>query len=221
MAYKTLTGGLNLVIATPGTTNYADTMETSCFQKITDHDHTSGKGTAINTDALASLSVTAAKIAADAVTTAKILDANVTTAKLATDAVTTVKITDDNVTEAKIALSWTSWTPTLSASGSMTYGTTTINFAKYIELGNLIIIMLDVTGTVGGTPSTDLTFTTPTSVSANTTSFSTTVLDGGSALAGICNRNSSTTLYVRRYDSAVWSAGSGRRYIVSGFYEKL
>lgn len=221
MAYKTLTGGLNLVIPLPGAAGYSDTIETSCFQKITDHDHTTGKGTAINTDALASLSVTTAKIAADAVTTAKILDANVTTAKLATDAVTTVKITDDNVTEAKIALSWTSWTPTLSASGSMTYGTTTINFAKYIELGNMIFYMIDVTGTVGGTPATDLIFTTPTSVSANTPGNAATVIDGGSAIAGFCNRNSSTTLYVRRYDSAVWSAGSGRRYISSGFYEKL
>lgn len=211
MAYKTLTGGLNLAFPLPGTTNYSDTLETNCFQKITDHDHTTGKGTAINTDALA----------ADAVTTAKILDANVTTAKLATNAVTTVKITDDNVTEAKIALSWTSWTPTLSASGSMTYGTTTINFAKYIELGNMIFYMVDVTGTVGGTPATDLIFTTPTSVSANTPGNAATVIDGGSAIAGFCNRNSSTTLYVRRYDSAVWSAGSGRRYITSGFYEKL
>lgn len=47
--------------------------------------------------------VTAPKIAADAVTTAKILDANVTAAKLATDSVTTIKIVDSNVTTAKIA----------------------------------------------------------------------------------------------------------------------
>jgi len=48
-------------------------------------------------------SVTAAKLAADAVTTAKILDANVTAAKLAADAVTTAKILDANVTAAKLA----------------------------------------------------------------------------------------------------------------------
>ena len=47
--------------------------------------------------------VVAAKIAADAVTTAKILDANVTAAKLATNAVETAKILDANVTLAKLA----------------------------------------------------------------------------------------------------------------------
>jgi len=59
----------------------------------------------INTDALRvkDLGITAAKLAADSVTTAKILDANVTAAKLAADSVTTVKILDANVTNAKIA----------------------------------------------------------------------------------------------------------------------
>ena len=53
--------------------------------------------------AVANGSVTAAKIAANAVETAKIKDANVTAAKLATDAVTTIKITDANVTPAKLS----------------------------------------------------------------------------------------------------------------------
>jgi hypothetical protein len=48
-------------------------------------------------------SVTAGKLASDAVTTVKILDANVTAAKLGTGAVTTVKILDANVTAAKLA----------------------------------------------------------------------------------------------------------------------
>ena len=52
---------------------------------------------------LADNDVVAAKIAANAVTTAKILDANVTAGKLATNAVITVKITDANVTLAKLA----------------------------------------------------------------------------------------------------------------------
>jgi microcystin-dependent protein len=67
----------------------------------------------LSTAILADGSVTAAKLASDAVTTVKILDGNVTTvkltdgavteAKLATNAVTTAKIVDANVTEAKIA----------------------------------------------------------------------------------------------------------------------
>jgi hypothetical protein len=58
---------------------------------------------AVTTAKIAALAVTAAKLASDAVTTAKILDANVTAAKLASDAVTTVKILDANVTQAKLA----------------------------------------------------------------------------------------------------------------------
>lgn len=49
-------------------------------------------------------SITAAKLASDAVITAKILNSNVTADKLATDAVTTVKIAALNVTTGKIAL---------------------------------------------------------------------------------------------------------------------
>jgi hypothetical protein len=51
----------------------------------------------IGTAELASLAVTAAKIAADAVETAKIKDGNVTTAKLAADAVDGTKLADDAV----------------------------------------------------------------------------------------------------------------------------
>lgn len=67
----------------------------------------------LSSASIADGSVTAAKLASDAVTTAKILDGNVTAvkltdgavteAKLATNAVTTAKIVDANVTEAKIA----------------------------------------------------------------------------------------------------------------------
>lgn len=48
-------------------------------------------------------SITATKLATDAVETLKIKDANVTADKLATNAVTTIKITDANVTAAKLA----------------------------------------------------------------------------------------------------------------------
>ena len=49
------------------------------------------------------LSVTAGKIATDAVTTVKILDGNVTTAKHADASITTAKIADSAITSAKIA----------------------------------------------------------------------------------------------------------------------
>ena len=57
----------------------------------------------VGTDRLVDASVTANKLASNAVTTAKILDANVTADKLASNSVTTAKITDANVTADKLA----------------------------------------------------------------------------------------------------------------------
>jgi hypothetical protein len=73
----------------------------------------------VATPSLAATSVTAAKLAADAVETAKILDANVTAAKLATDAVETAKIKDANVTFAKFA------SAAVAAQSDMETGTST------------------------------------------------------------------------------------------------
>lgn len=64
------------------------------------------KSVMLDTDAaadnLANGSITAAKLAADAVETAKIKDGQVTAGKLASDAIETAKIKDDAVTTAKI-----------------------------------------------------------------------------------------------------------------------
>lgn len=70
---------------------------------VEEHDHSAGQGLPVQTGGLADGSVTAAKLAADAVETAKIKDLNVTTGKLADGAVTTVKVADGAVTAAKLA----------------------------------------------------------------------------------------------------------------------
>lgn len=56
----------------------------------------------ITTAKLADLTVTTAKIDADAVTTVKIVDSSVTNAKLASDAVSTTKIAANSVTPPKV-----------------------------------------------------------------------------------------------------------------------
>lgn len=114
MGYVNITDGLTLQVPTLGTKNWYTNFYDNCLKKISSHDHTgSGKGLNIGTTAISNLAVTAAKLAADAVTTTKILDGAVTTAKLgslsigasqlAADSVTTVKILDLNVTAAKLA----------------------------------------------------------------------------------------------------------------------
>lgn len=97
-----------LVAHTSGT--FATDLAAGKWQQLTGTSIADGSVTtaklaadAVTTAKILDANVTAAKIASDAVTTAKILDANVTAAKLASNAVTTAKITDANVTNAKLA----------------------------------------------------------------------------------------------------------------------
>ncbi len=74
-------------------------------------------------------SVTAVKIASDAVTTAKILDVNVTTAKIADDAVTAAKLADTAVT----AGSYTATNITVDAQGRITSASSGTGFDAFSE----------------------------------------------------------------------------------------
>lgn len=115
MGYQTLALGLTLTIPTAGTRNWAQTLYSTTWTKISNHDHTgSGNGAQLGTNSLLPLSVTTAKLAdlavttiklADlGVTTIKIADLNVTTGKLADLSVTTIKLAANSVTSAKLAL---------------------------------------------------------------------------------------------------------------------
>lgn len=95
MPYETFSSGLTIQAPTAGTKNWAETLRTELWAKISAHDHTgSGKGLQIATAALAT----------NAVTTVKITDLNVTTAKINDLAVTTGKIADGAVTPAKLSV---------------------------------------------------------------------------------------------------------------------
>lgn len=98
---------LKLSIPSKGDTNWSEEIKTSCFQKIVDHDHTTGKGVRIPTGGIDDLAVTTAKLAVDAVTGAKIaddqidsehyIDGSIDLAHLAADSVDGTKIADDAI----------------------------------------------------------------------------------------------------------------------------
>jgi hypothetical protein len=134
-------------------------------------------------------------------------------------------ITNDNIASgAAIAISktalgtytpWTDWTPTLTASGSMTWTSTSINEARYTQIGKIVFFKVNITGTVGGSLSTELQFTLP--------STPTGVCEGGCRIFNPA-ANSGVFVYsagkilVSLYNAAAWSSGTGG-VSVQGFYQ--
>ena len=113
------------------------------------------------------------------------------------------------------------WTTTLSGSGSMTLSGTTINANEYFRIGHFIFFVVNASYTVGGTPSTDIQFTPPTSAdSGAVVGIGCAILDNGTWFSGTCRSADGSTFNVRRYDSATLTAGSGQ-IIVSGMYVDL
>jgi hypothetical protein len=99
-----LSSGLTLTIPSEGDDNWAASIKTNCFSKISSHDHTGGgKGVQIATDAIANLAVTEGKIAAGAVTTDKLGSLSIGASQIASDAITTAKILNGNVSLVKLA----------------------------------------------------------------------------------------------------------------------
>ena len=107
---------------------------------------------------------------------------------------------------------WTDYTPTLSASGSMTYTSTTIGVAKYLKLGNIGLIHIQVSGTTGGTASTDLRFSLPSGWSlSNDSRPSLCRISDGSGQAGEFLA-SSTLIIARNVAGGNWGLGASRSY---------
>lgn len=84
------------------------------------------------------------------------------------------------------AIGWSSYTPTLSQSGSLTLSSTSILVARYLRIGKIVNVQIGFSGTLGGTASTDLRFTLPfTSVNAGGTKWAHALINnGGTFLAG-------------------------------------
>lgn len=110
------------------------------------------------------------------------------------------------------------YTPTLSASGAMTWTGTSISYAFYIDFGNLFFVGLRATGTTGGVASTDLVATLPfTPLYSNWPLWGVTI--DGAAIAGYF-QTSSATVVARRYDAANFSLAAGNGFSAVGIIPK-
>lgn len=131
---------------------------------------------------------------------------------------------NDFVTEVFNALGkWTTYSPTYAASGSMTFTSVTTNFAKYLKTGRRVEVLIDASGTTGGTASNNLQFSLP--VSANVTSGifigqgGGIVTDNSVTVGSAVAINAATTAIIQRYDSGNYTLGAAERFRVHLVYE--
>ena len=116
---------------------------------------------------------------------------------------------------------WMDWTPAYTVSGSMTYGSITLTYMKYMFNYNKCFIVHRCTGTLGGTTSNSVYATLPFTINeagAYATQFDCQVNQAGTSVKGLAFSSDSTKATMRAYDGANIATGSGKIFIFNGFY---
>jgi hypothetical protein len=137
---------------------------------------------------------------------------------------------DGTVTNAKLSTAtgqpgaaWQTWSPTLTANGSMTLSSVTVNRAEYRIVGKKLEFNLAATFTVGGTPNTTISFTLPQNPKLTTAplAFAGLIVDGGNVIGATSLWSVSSAIgQIRKVtDSTNWSSGSLRQIAVHGSFE--
>jgi hypothetical protein len=87
-----------------------------------------------------------------------------------------------------IETEWTDWTPTYTPNGSMTFTSVTTTTARYKKNGKTLMFELNVSGTTGGSASSNITFTLPSGITTKNSSY---------LVCYMNNNGTGTTGYVR------------------------
>ena len=112
------------------------------------------------------------------------------------------------------------WTPTLTAAGSMTYTSTTLEINSYRIIGRECKMSLRVVGTTGGTASTQINASFPFqgfTGAENGQLAVARIFEASVSLAGSVSDNA-TGIGVNRYDGANYGLGANRYIMVTGSY---
>ena len=118
---------------------------------------------------------------------------------------------------------WQAWTPTFTASGSMTF--TSVSYrAQYKQIGTTVYFEIYADGTTGGTASDAILFTPPVTPAASPGAYGggcfTYPGSGASGIAGAYQYRG-TQFWVTRYDDVNWPLGAGMQFAVNGVYEAV
>ena len=107
-----------------------------------------------------------------------------------------------------ILTEWTNWTPTFTT-GTMTFTGVTITTARYKQNGKTLIFELEVSGTIGGTPGSNMGITLPAGNTSRNTSYLLSYLfDNAAATTGFMRFDGSNTFLLYRLNSANFTAGA-------------
>ena len=118
-----------------------------------------------------------------------------------------------------ITANWSTWVPTLTPLGSMTYTSQVINYAKYVTIGQILHFSVDFEGVVGGVPSSGVVFSLPVAgVDTSGMVVNGYVSDGGLLTVAFGNALTTSSFGVYKYTTAALTAGTVR-FTVAGFYE--
>lgn len=142
---ETISAGITMTIPSTGEVNWGPIYK-DAFTEISSHDHTgSGNGVQLGTSALAADAVTGAKIRLDnnqylrARNAANSADIDI------------LKVNSSDKIEFGAALSWTTYSPTLSGGGTISLSGVTVHYSKYFQMGKLVSVAVRATYTVSGT----------------------------------------------------------------------
>ena len=116
---------------------------------------------------------------------------------------------------------WFNWTPSITASGSMTITASTIINAQFSIKGRTVFIDLRVTLTLGGSASNTVIFTAPVEMAGGASNGTATYLGTGSIQGGYSYITAATpdTISIRQYNGGNFSTGAGRIFTAQIYYE--
>jgi hypothetical protein len=119
-----------------------------------------------------------------------------------------------------IEAAWSTWVPSFTGGGSMTFTTTTAHVAKYKKNGKTVHIELWVTGTVGGTPSALIVSTLPSGVVPQNTGNYTpcAIKNNGTWESGLLEFGASDGVYFRR-TAGNWTAAADCGFAIAVSFE--
>lgn len=118
-------------------------------------------------------------------------------------------IKDSAIAHTGITATWSTWSPSVSCSGSMTFTGITVDTARYIQIGKMVFVTFFITGTVGGTPSSSIFVTTPvTAASATAGNTATRLPTTGGHLTGWLYLQTTTAFNLSLEGFANFAAGA-------------